>query len=159
MIQHRAPHYYSNFADWAKAFDCPVYLHEADREWVMGPTSYVHFWSGESLFLAPGVTAVHLGGHFPGSLFLHWAKGSEGKGTILTGDTIYITPGLDRVSFMYSFPNFLPLSAREIRRIRSIMEQWNFANIHGAWSGKSIVGNGNEVIKQSISNYLDALEG
>ncbi|GGA44085.1 hypothetical protein GCM10007416_16540 [Kroppenstedtia guangzhouensis] len=66
---------------WARTFDCPVYIHELDREWVQGPKERIRFWSGETLELAPGVTIVRLGGHFPGSAFLHWAKGAGGKGS------------------------------------------------------------------------------
>ena len=29
------PHYYSAMVEWAHRFDCPVLLHEDDREWVM----------------------------------------------------------------------------------------------------------------------------
>ena len=65
---------------WARTFDCPVYIHELDREWVQGPKERIRFWSGETLELAPGVTIVRLGGHFPGSAFLHWAKGAGEKG-------------------------------------------------------------------------------
>ncbi|SDW71363.1 Metallo-beta-lactamase superfamily protein [Marininema mesophilum] len=156
IVSH--PHFYSNFSDWAEAFDCPVYLHEADQEWVMGPAERVQFWSGETLTLAPGVTAVRIGGHFEGSTILHWAEGADGEGAILTGDTVYITFGLNRVSFMYSFPNLLPLPPRELKRIRSILAEWNFANIHAAWSGKSIVGESRTIVEASISKYLELLE-
>lgn len=29
------PHYYASMVAWAKAFDCPIYLHAADKQWVM----------------------------------------------------------------------------------------------------------------------------
>ncbi|GGE17980.1 hypothetical protein GCM10011571_19730 [Marinithermofilum abyssi] len=156
VISH--PHFYSNFHEWAEAFDCPVYLHEADRKWVMGPGTSVRLWSGETLEVVPGVTAVRLGGHFPGSAFLHWQGGAGGEGAILTGDTLYVTAGNDRVSFMYSFPNLIPLPARELRRIRSVLETWDFANIHAAWSGKSIWGDGKSIALSSAERYLEILE-
>jgi hypothetical protein len=80
-----------------------------------------------------------------------------GKRELPTGDTIHVTVGNDRVSFMYSFPNLIPLSAREIRRIRSVLETWDFENIHGAWSGKSIFGGSKEIALQSADQKL--LEG
>src|SRR6202035_4547748 len=58
----------------------------------------------------PGVTLVQCGGHFPGSAVVHWASGAEGRGVLLSGDTIFVTPGEDRVSFVWSAPNRLPLS-------------------------------------------------
>ena len=32
------PHYYSSMAEWAEAVDAPIYLHAADREWVLRPS-------------------------------------------------------------------------------------------------------------------------
>jgi glyoxylase-like metal-dependent hydrolase (beta-lactamase superfamily II) len=26
------PHYYANMVEWSRAFDCPIYLHVADRQ-------------------------------------------------------------------------------------------------------------------------------
>ncbi|MFC4076074.1 hypothetical protein [Salinithrix halophila] len=157
VISH--PHFYSNYAGWGEALDCPVYLHEADRDWVMGPKDKIQFWSGDEYRLTSNVTAVRLGGHFPGSTFLHWREGAEGKGSILTGDTIFVTPGLDRVSFMYSFPNHIPLPAQEMQRIRLVIEGWDFDHIHGAWSGRSITGDGKAITLRSIDHYLGMLEG
>jgi hypothetical protein len=42
------PHYYSSMVEWAAAFDAPVHLHAADRQWVMRPDERLHFWEGES---------------------------------------------------------------------------------------------------------------
>lgn len=30
------PHYYSSMVQWARVFDCPIYLHTADRHWICG---------------------------------------------------------------------------------------------------------------------------
>ena len=40
------PHFYSRMADWAQEFDAPVYVHEADRRWVMQPSERVQYWTG-----------------------------------------------------------------------------------------------------------------
>src|SRR5690349_18457962 len=29
------PHYYSSMVEWSRAFDAPIYLHAADRQWVL----------------------------------------------------------------------------------------------------------------------------
>ena len=31
------PHFYGTMADWADAFELPVYIHAADREWIGRP--------------------------------------------------------------------------------------------------------------------------
>ena len=51
------------------------------------------------------ITLIRCGGHFPGSTVLHWAKGADGKGVLLTGDTIMVVSDRRYVTFMYSYPN------------------------------------------------------
>ena len=46
---------------------------------------------------------------FSGSAVLHWADGADGRGVLLAGDTIFVTPGEDRCRSR-SAPNRLPLS-------------------------------------------------
>jgi hypothetical protein len=41
------PHYYTTMVEWAKAFECPVLLHELERDWVMRSDDATEFWSGE----------------------------------------------------------------------------------------------------------------
>ncbi len=41
------PHYYTTMQDWSRAFGgIPVYLHEADRQWIMRPApEMIATWS------------------------------------------------------------------------------------------------------------------
>src|SRR5206468_2464649 len=42
------PHYYSGMIEWSRAFGgVPVYLHAADREWIMRPDPVIRLWDGE----------------------------------------------------------------------------------------------------------------
>ena len=41
------PHYYAAMVEWSRAFDAPVLLHAADRQWVMRPDPAIELWSGE----------------------------------------------------------------------------------------------------------------
>ena len=42
------PHYYSSMVEWSRAFGgVPIYLHAADRQWVMRPDHAIVFWEGE----------------------------------------------------------------------------------------------------------------
>lgn len=68
------PHFYSSHLDWAKEFDCPVYLAAEDQEWLNREDTENRriFFDGETQDILPGVTMVKLGGHFPGSSVLHW---------------------------------------------------------------------------------------
>src|SRR5687768_15683368 len=84
------PHYYSAMIEWAHEFDAPIYLHSAEREWVMRPDPAVRFWDGETQPLGDGLTLIRCGGHYAGGQVLHWAGGAGGKGVLLTGDIIQV---------------------------------------------------------------------
>ena len=66
--------------------------------------------------MLPGVTLARIGGHFDGAAVLHWAAGSEGRGALLTGDTITVVQDREWVSFMWSYPNLIPLDPGTIAR-------------------------------------------
>jgi glyoxylase-like metal-dependent hydrolase (beta-lactamase superfamily II) len=73
VVSH--PHFYGTHLEWARILDCPVYTSTDDAEWLMREDT-----SGRrKLFqgtkeIVHGVTAIQAGGHFDGSLFLHWEK-------------------------------------------------------------------------------------
>lgn len=148
------PHYYTTMAEWAAEFDVPVYLHSADRRWVMRHDSRLRFWEGETLALHDGLTLVRGGGHFEGGTILHWPAAAGGKGALLTGDIIQVV--LDRrwVSFMYSYPNLIPLSAAEVRRIEATVEPFAFDRIYGAFHPRQVETGGKGVIRRSVERYL-----
>jgi hypothetical protein len=86
------PHFYTTMVDWARAFDCPVHLHAADRKWVMRPDASIKFWEGETVRLLSHVTLIRGGGHFPGGTMLHWSAGAGGRGALLSADIATVTP-------------------------------------------------------------------
>jgi len=98
------PHYYSSMVEWSRAFDAPIYLHAADRQWVMRPDDAIEFWEGETKPLWDGMTLIRGGGHFEGGTVLHWPAGADGKGALLTGDILQVVSDRRYVSFMYSYP-------------------------------------------------------
>lgn len=151
------PHYYSTITVWADAFNCPIYIHEKDKEWTTIASSSYHFWSGEELELLPGCKLINLGGHFDGSAVLLWEQGSSQRGTLLVGDTIFIVPDPGWVSFLYSHPNRIPLPAFEVRKIKGMIENYEFYTLYGAF-GNSIPDNGKEAVLKSADRYLYHVE-
>ena len=152
------PHFYSSMIDWATRFDTKIYLHEANRQWIMRPDERITFWSGKTLNLIDDITLVQLGGHFSGSTVLHWGKGANGKGSLLTGDTIQVVSDRRWVSFMYSYPNLIPLPASEIRRIRDEIEQFHFDRIYGGWFERDVSTDARNAVLRSADRYIRALE-
>ncbi|HEY6029504.1 MAG TPA: hypothetical protein VIU44_03020 [Gaiellaceae bacterium] len=148
-------HYYSTMVEWAHEFDCPVYVHADDREWVMRPDPSIVFWEGEQRELAPGLTLLRLGGHFAGGQVLHWAE----RRLLLTGDIVMVIPDRSHVSFMYSYPNLIPLPAATVLRIAEKLEPWDFEQIVGAWWGRVVRRDAKAAVRRSAERYAAALEG
>jgi hypothetical protein len=152
------PHFYASMVEWAHAFDAPVFLHADDREWVMRPDPAIRFWEGETHPLGDGLTLVRCGGHFAGSAVLHWAAGADGRGALLTGDTIQVVPSR-WVSFMRSYPNQVPLDAARVRRIVAAVEPFAFDRIYAAWWDAHVETDAKATIARSAVRYLDAIAG
>lgn len=152
------PHFYSSMIEWANAFDARIYLHEADRQWIMRPDERITFWSDETLSLQDDITLVRLGGHFPGSTVLHWAGGSDGKGLLLTGDTIQVVADHNWMSFMYSYPNFIPLPASVVSRMRDTIAQYRFERLYGMRFESVVAPDARDKVIKSANRYIQALE-
>lgn len=152
------PHYYSSIVEWSRAFDgAPIYIHAADRKWVTRPDPAIVFWDGETRTLAGGVTLIHGPGHFMGSAMLHWAGGSEGRGALLPGDTIQVAYDIRWVSFMYSYPNMVPLSESRVRRLAGAVEPFAFERIYSPWLHRIVSKNGKEAVRRSAERYIAAI--
>jgi hypothetical protein len=152
------PHYYSSMVEWSHTFgDVPIYLHEADREWVQRPDPAIVFWNGETHPLSPDVTLIHVGAHFRGFQVLHWAAGEHANGALLSGDMPQVCSDRRHVSFMYSYPNYIPVDGATVRGIVRKLEPYKFAKLYGAWPGFVISGDPKLAIRQSAERYLRAI--
>jgi len=152
------PHYYSGMVEWSRAFGgVPVYLHAADRQWVMRPDRAVVFWEGETRVLAEGLTLVCCGGHFDGGTVLHWAGGAGGRGALLTGDIIQVVPDRKHVSFMYSYPNHIPLPAPAIARVVKAVQPFEYDRLYGAFWDMVIERDGKAAVERSAERYSRAI--
>jgi hypothetical protein len=147
------PHYYSSVVEWSRAFDAPALLHAADRAWVMRPDPCIEFWSGESQALWDGLTLIRAGGHFEGGTVLHWPGGADGRGALLSGDILQVAQDRRWVSFMYSFPNYIPLSATEVDRIVAAVSPFEFDRIYGAWWDRGVASGAGDVVRRSAERY------
>lgn len=151
------PHYYTTMQDWAEAFDCPVHLHTADRAWVMRPSPRLSFWDGDTLDLLPGATLIRAGGHFSGGTVLHWAGTADGKGLLLAGDIVQVAPGAQRVSFMWSYPNMMPLASATVGHVAARLAPWRYDRIYGAFQGQDIRQDGPAIVARSACRYQELL--
>ena len=153
------PHFYTTMVEWQRAFDCPVHLHAADRQWIMRPDPALSFWDGETKALLPGLTLIRGGGHFTGGAMLHWAAGAGGKGALLAADIATVTQDRKFLTFMYSYPNMIPLSAREVEAIAASVAPYAFDRIYSHFFDRVLKTGAKEVFAKSVARYLRAIEG
>lgn len=152
------PHYYSSMVEWSRAFGgVPVYLHADDKQWVMRPDKAIVFWEGETRKLGDGLTLIRCGGHFDGGTVLHWSAGADGRGALLSGDIIQVVADRKHVSFMWSYPNYVPLGAAAVERIVKAVEPFELDRIYGAFWDMVIEKDGKAVVRQSAERYLRAI--
>jgi glyoxylase-like metal-dependent hydrolase (beta-lactamase superfamily II) len=152
------PHYYGAVADWSEAFGgIPVYLHGDDRKWVTRPHPAIVPWTGDGHRLSDDIQLIRTGGHFAGGTILHWRTGADGRGALLTGDVAMVAMDRRSLSFMYSFPNYIPLNAAAVRRIASAVAPLAFDRVYGAWWGRNIETGAKAAFDMSVRRYLAAI--
>lgn len=153
------PHYFTCMVEWSGRFgDIPIYLHRDDMKWVMRPDNRIRFREGETADLPGGLKLIRCGGHFEGASVLHWPGGAGNRGALLTGDTIQVVPDRRWVSFMYSYPNYIPLNARAVKRIVEAVQPFAFERIYGAFPHMTVSSGGKRAIERSAERYLNALD-
>jgi hypothetical protein len=152
------PHFYAANIEWADAFDARVLIPRADEEWIQRPSPRIELFDDQAEPI-PGLTLARIGGHFDGAAVLHWPAGSDGRGALLTGDTITVVQDRDWVSFMWSYPNHIPLDERTVEDIASRVERFTFDRVYGGWSGRIIVHDGPAAIRRSADRYIARLRG
>lgn len=151
------PHYYSNMATWSQTFDVPIYIHEKDKDWVMEPHDSIVYWQGNTFSLNDDLTLIRCGGHFEGGQVLHWRSGEHGKGALLAGDILNVTRDRRYVSFMYSYPNLIPLSPSKIQHIISVLEPFSYDRVYSAWFETVSTGNAKANVAFSAQRYINAI--
>jgi glyoxylase-like metal-dependent hydrolase (beta-lactamase superfamily II) len=146
------PHYYTTMNEWAEIFNCPIYIHEKDEHWIFNKGEQVSLWSGEEKELLDGIRLINIGGHFPGSSILQVPFLSK-EGTILCGDTFYISPSKKHAAVMHSYPNRIPLPVAEVQRIKKQMQNIKFDTLYGFYDYQNICGNAKQLIEHSLDRY------
>jgi hypothetical protein len=152
------PHFYAANIDFADTFDARVLIPRADRQWVQRSSPRIELFD-DDIEPVPGLTVARIGGHFDGAAVLHWQAGADGHGALLTGDTIAVAQDRDWVSFMWSFPNLIPLDEHTVLDIADRVERFRFERIYGGWWGRVVVGDGAAAVRRSAQRYVDRLHG
>jgi hypothetical protein len=151
------PHFYGANVEFADAFDARIFLPRADQQWVQRPSPRIELFEDEAEPV-PGLTLARIGGHFDGAAVLHWPAGSGGRGVLLTGDTIQVVQDRRWVSFMWSYPNLIPLDKATVLDIARRVERFAFDRIYGGWWGRVVVADGPAAVRRSAERYVARLD-
>jgi hypothetical protein len=152
------PHMFGVQVEWSRRLGgVPVLVAEPSMEWVARPDPVIRSWQGEH-DLAPGLTLLQVGGHFPGSAVIHWAAGAGGGGVLLASDSIQSNPDRATVTFMRSFPNRLPLSAAVVERIAGAIDGLPFDRLYDNF-GNTIDADAAGAVRRSAERYAAWVRG
>jgi glyoxylase-like metal-dependent hydrolase (beta-lactamase superfamily II) len=158
VISH--PHFYSSMVEWSEALGgVPILIHEADAAWVLRQSPRIEHWSGDELRLSETVRLIRCGGHFPGSTALHWRDGPRSGGALFPGDALQVVFDRRHVTFMYSYPNYMPMRPRDVRSMRARLDGCDFVDVFGYTWGRNIIGGGRAAVDASFERYLEAVAG
>lgn len=154
------PHYYTTMVEWSHAFDkVPVYVHKLDVKWVLRLDAVIQPWEGDTKTLFGGLTLVKTGGHFDGFQVLHWPAGAGGKGVLLSGDQPYVCQDRRWVSFMWSYPNMIPLGPAAIRQVVASVKPFAFDRLYGAFPEQVVATDAKGAVERSADRYLRQIGG
>jgi hypothetical protein len=126
------PHFYATCVDWADAFNAPILIPTADQDWIQRPSPRITLWDDDEITSVPGLTLARIGGHFDGSAVL---------------------------SFMWSYPNLIPLDATTVTAIAHRVERYHFDRIYSGWWNRTIANDGPATIRRSADRYITHLTG
>ena len=112
----------------------------------------VQFWGGEAKEIGGGLTLIRCGGHFEGAQVMH----SDDR-ALFAGDVIQVCPDPRWVSFMRSYPNYIPLPESSVRAIVRAVEPFEFDRLYGAWPKFELMTGAKETVRRSAERYLRAL--
>jgi hypothetical protein len=155
MASH--PHMFGAQLEWARAFGATVWVAAKDRRWVRREGAEVQYWS-EDFEVLPGVVASQPGGHFPGSAVAVWSAGAEGRGVLLSGDTIAAVPAEGWVSFQRSYPNRIPLSAAVVARVSAATTRFDFDRLYDNFLGV-VATDARAAVQRSAERYISWVRG
>jgi hypothetical protein len=157
-ISSSHPHMFGAQLEWSRRLnDVPVLVSGPNLEWVSrtGPAIRAHADRHE---ITPGLTLHRFGGHFRGSTVLHWQQGAEGRGVLLSSDTIHANPDRTTVTFLRSYPNRIPLSPAVVERITSAAVQCEFDRLYDNFA-RGVDTDARAAVRRSADRYIAWVRG
>ena len=151
------PHMFGVQTEWAEALQAPVLVCEPDARWLGRSSARVQLWDGD-LEVADGLSLHRVGGHFPGAAVALWSAGAQGRGVLLSGDTVFPNPDRASVGFMRSYPNKIPMSAAVVQRIATRLAPLTFDRVIGNFAN-AIDSGAHQALERSAERHAAWVRG
>lgn len=151
------PHMFGVQVEWSRRFgDAPIWVNAADADWVQRTDPAIRTWTDHAEPV-PGVTLHRIGGHFAGSAVAH-LTGADGRGVLLSGDTVAGTPDQKWVSFLRSYPNKVPLSAAVVGVVADRVGALSYDRLYDNFDGR-VPADAAAWVQRSAERYIGWVRG
>ena len=145
--------------DWAAAFDAPVHLHAADRRWIVRPDPAIRLWDGDACRSCPASRWCGSAATSPAARCCTGRRARTAPARSSPATSSRSRPGAHRVSFLWSYPNMMPLPAATVRRLLARLAPWRYQRIYGAFAGQDVLGDARTIVARSGARYCALVEG
>ena len=78
-------------------------------------------------------------------------------GALFPGDALQVAGDRRHVSFMYSYPNYIPMKPGDVRAMRERLAPYAFDDVYGYTWGRNIIGKARAAVDRSFDRYLTAV--
>ncbi len=97
--------------------------------------------------------------HFVDEATIRVKAGAGGKGVVCSADIA--TVNLDRKSFtfMRSYPNHIPLSAKAVRAIAAALTPFQFDRVYSHFFERVLDAGAKPILQESVERYVAAIGG
>ena len=151
------PHMHGLQAAWSAACGgAHILIPRRDAHWVQRTSPHLELFD-DVAEPVPGLHVRRVGGHFPGSCVVTY-RAQDGALVLLGSDSISPVARTGWVTFMRSFPNYLPLSARAVRGIAERVADLPVERIYGSF-GQRLLQDGARAIRDSAQRYAEWVAG
>ena len=76
---------------------------------------------------------------------------------LLSGDILQVSADCRSVSFMWSYPNYVPLGAKAVRHLLAAVEPFAYDRIYGAFWERTVAADAKVAVARSGERYLRAI--
>jgi hypothetical protein len=70
---------------------------------------------------------------------------------------VMVIPDRRYVSFMYSYPNLIPLPPSKVQQIADALAPFEFDTMYGAWWDRFVEADGSNIVRRSAERYIRAI--